>query len=213
MTLNYHSLPPETGTATSMVVLLHGVGADAADLIGLGHEWRSVLPQTLFISPDGPQPFDMAPFGRQWFSLQDFSEATILKGLEQSACPALAAFLVNLEQQFNIPANKTALVGFSQGAMTALYSVYRSSLPCAGVVAYSGMLAGNTPIAAGSYPPVMLGHGEEDGVVPLAGSLKAHELLKMAGVNSTLHRYPRVAHGISPEGLKDGGAFLKNILG
>ncbi|MGY9015845.1 MAG: alpha/beta hydrolase, partial [Rhodospirillales bacterium] len=71
-TLNGPTLPPmDGGTPEQLVLLLHGVGADGNDLIGLAPYFQKVLPKALFVSPDAPFSYDMAPFGRQWFSLQE----------------------------------------------------------------------------------------------------------------------------------------------
>ena len=64
--------PQSGGPAKQLVVLLHGLGADGNDLIGLAPNWAAALPDAAFIAPDGPMACDMGPFGRQWFSLQEF---------------------------------------------------------------------------------------------------------------------------------------------
>src|SRR5690606_3726914 len=57
-------LSPVSGAPpTSLVVILHGYGADGADLIGLGEAWRQVLPDALFVAPDAPTPCAGNPFG------------------------------------------------------------------------------------------------------------------------------------------------------
>ena len=78
--------PPRPGRrprrAKALVVLLHGVGADGQDLIGLAPHWARYLPQAEFLAPDAPEPCDMAPYGRQWFSLQDRTPAVMAAGLQ-----------------------------------------------------------------------------------------------------------------------------------
>jgi phospholipase/carboxylesterase len=70
--------PLAGGAPRQLVVLLHGVGADGQDLIGLAPMLAERLPHALFVAPDAPQPCDMAPYGRQWFSLQDRRPAAML---------------------------------------------------------------------------------------------------------------------------------------
>jgi phospholipase/carboxylesterase len=211
--LSYRLLLPEHGQKpTSAVLLLHGVGADSNDLISLGQEWRETLPRTVFISPDAPQPFDMAPFGRQWFSLQEFTLPAIANGLKTVAAPALAALVAWMKDEYELADNALALVGFSQGAITALYSVYRQHLPCAGVVAMAGLLSGDAPLEAGVYPPALLIHGTDDTVVPPIGSQSALAKLEQAGVNSELLLVPGLAHGIEQQGLAQAGRFLRTVL-
>jgi len=73
-----HAPPQAGGAARQLVVLLHGVGADGDDLIGLAPALARRLPHAAFVAPNAPDPCDMAPFGHQWFSLRDRREAVLL---------------------------------------------------------------------------------------------------------------------------------------
>jgi len=70
--------PVSKGTPQQLVILLHGLGSDGRDLIGLAPLYALGLPDAVFVSPDAPYPCDMAPMGYQWFSLQDRSPEAIL---------------------------------------------------------------------------------------------------------------------------------------
>ena len=135
-------LPPQAGgKAKSLVVLLHGLGADGNDLISLAPLWARVLPNTAFVSPHAPFPCDMAPYGRQWFSLLDRTPARVLAGV-QAAAPILDAFLDAELARHELPPERLALVGFSQGTMMSLFVAPRRPVAIAGVVGYSGALVG-----------------------------------------------------------------------
>jgi phospholipase/carboxylesterase len=69
--------PQAGGAARQLLVLLHGVGADGDDLIRLAPALARRLPHAAFVAPNGPEPCDMAPFGRQWFSLRDRREMAL----------------------------------------------------------------------------------------------------------------------------------------
>ena len=84
--------PASGGRPRGLVVLLHGLGADGADLIGLADHWARALPDCLFLAPDAPERCDMAPAGRQWFSVRDRREAAMRAGVERAAA-ALGPFL------------------------------------------------------------------------------------------------------------------------
>ncbi len=63
-------IEPQAGAkATSLVVFLHGYGANGDDLIELGRQWRQLLPGAAFIAPNAPDRTPGAPMGRQWFAL------------------------------------------------------------------------------------------------------------------------------------------------
>ena len=208
------ALRPSSGQPpTSLVVLLHGVGADGEDLIGLAPYWAPLLPETEFLSPHAPFPYDMAPMGRQWFSLADRSPAAILAGIK-TAQPILDHFLDEQLAARGLDESKLALVGFSQGTMMALYCGLRRAKAPSCILGYSGALAGAQNLASElkAKPPVMLVHGEADPVVPFAALANAERALAASGVPVETLGRPGLGHAIDEEGLKRGGEFLVRSL-
>jgi phospholipase/carboxylesterase len=197
-----------------LVILLHGVGADGHDLIGLAPYFQIVLPDALFVSPNAPYPFDMAPFGYQWFSLKDMSPPARLAGCQRAA-PILDRFIDDKLAESGLSEADAALVGFSQGAMMALYVGLRRRRPLAGIVGYSGMLVGRELLADAirSRPPVLLVHGDADQVVPVAALDDAVEGLTAVGVDVRHARRPGLPHGIDDEGIRLGMQFLAERFG
>src|SRR6185437_13988009 len=175
--------PASGGATRQLVVLLHGLGADGNDLIGLAPYWAPLLPDAEFISPNAPFPCDMAPYGRQWFSLQERTPATILAGV-RAAAPILDGFLDAALAERGLDASKLALVGFSQGTMMSLYVGLRRATAPAAIVGYSGALVGAELLAQEIRvrPPVLLVHGDADEVVPFAALSHAATALAGAGV-------------------------------
>ena len=204
---------PASGAAPEqIVVFLHGVGADGNDLIGLAPTFQRVLPGALFVSSHAPFPFDMAPSGRQWFSIQDLGLR--LDGVSRAA-PILDAFIDDTLEKYGLGADRLALVGFSQGTMMSLHVGLRRAAPIAGILGYSGMLVGPERLAAeiGSRPPVMLVHGDADPVVPFSSLALAVGELEANGVDVGSHVCPGLGHGIDDAGLKIGLDFLGRVLG
>ncbi len=195
---------PESGEpAVGLIVLLHGLGADGNDLISLAPMLAPVLPGVAFVSPHAPFPCDMAPMGRQWFSLQDYSDEAILVGVQKVA-PILNAFLDAELAKRGLQENQMALLGFSQGTMTALHVALRRPRPCAAVIGFSGALVKPALLADElvSRPPVTLIHGEADPVVPFPALPAAEAALKANGVPVSVLARPGLQHGIDQEGLE-----------
>ncbi len=187
----------------ALVVFLHGLGADGNDLISLAPLLEPLLPDTAFVSPHAPQPCDMAPMGRQWFSLQERDPDVLLAGV-RAAEPILNAFLDAELEKHGLDDSHLALVGFSQGTMTALHTMLRRPKACAVLVGFSGMLL--KPEILGeeiaSRPPVLLVHGDADPVVPFEAMPAARQALDLSGVPVAAYERPGLGHGIDQEGLQ-----------
>ncbi|MBI2706889.1 MAG: prepilin peptidase [Proteobacteria bacterium] len=202
--------PAAGGKPDSLVVLIHGYGANGDDLLSLGKVWAPLLPNTVFVAPHGPFMCEMNPSGKQWFGLEDWEPTRILKEI-QHITPAFNRYLDDLLKLYDLPPEKLALVGFSQGAMLSLHiALLRPQ--CGGVVAYSGAFLEDPTEFKIARPPVLLVHGTEDPVLPASFSKTAETRLKTIGVPVTFSLLPHLEHSIDERGLGLGGAFLKQHL-
>ncbi|WP_087737287.1 alpha/beta hydrolase [Paraburkholderia piptadeniae] len=192
-------LAPADGPATALVVLLHGVGSNAQDLVPLADLWRAALPQAAFASLDGSEPFDGGFGGRQWFSLRDVDEGN-RPGRVAAGWPALQKMLDAELAHWALDYGRLALVGFSQGSMMSLHHVATNPQGAAAVVAFSGRLA--SPIVTRSATPVTLIHGENDAVIPVQETERAAIALTDAGFDVEAFALPGVGHTISGDGVE-----------
>lgn len=206
----------EKGAAKSIVVFVHGYGADGADLLGLADPLAPHLPDTVFFAPDAPDTVPGMPFGRQWFPIPRFDGSTEEQAEQGliAAAEDLNAFLDARLAEEGLPPEALALVGFSQGAMMSLHVAPRRSSPIAGVVAISGRLLQQERLVpeAQVRPPVMLIHGDSDDVVPFESMAEAGNALVGAGFETYAHVMKGTGHGIAPDGLSVALSFLKDRL-
>jgi phospholipase/carboxylesterase len=205
-----------SGKARSLVVFLHGYGADGADLLGLADPLAPHLPDTRFVAPDAPEACAGSPMGRQWFPIpwiDGSSEAAAAEGLARATID-LNAFLDQQLAATGLGPERLAIVGFSQGTMMALHVAPRRAQPVAGIVAFSGRLLQREALAAEaiSKPPVLLIHGDADEVVPFADMGLAGRALTDAGFETYGHVSKGTGHGIAPDGLSVALQFLKGRL-
>jgi phospholipase/carboxylesterase len=205
--------PAGGGRPRRLVILLHGLGADGNDLIGLAPHWARLVPDTEFLSPNAPFPCDMAPYGYQWFSSQDRSREAVLGGV-RAAAPILDSFLDDVLAERGLSESDLALVGFSQGTMMSLFVGLRRDKPVAGIVGFSGRLLAPDLLAEElrSRPPVLLVHGTDDPLVPYSSLAEAEAALKAADVPVGTVTSVGIGHSIDNEGLRRGGLFLRNVL-
>jgi phospholipase/carboxylesterase len=206
-------LAPLTGPARRLIVLVHGYGADGNDLISLGRQWQAQFPDAAFAAPNAAEGAPGTPTGRQWFALTKLDPMETQAGVEQAA-PALDVFLDAELAAQNVAPQNLVLLGFSQGAMMALHVGLQRKVAPAAILDYSGLLATRVPQppAGGAYPPVFLSHGDSDPVVPPQMMFIALGALQQAGVPVDWHLARNTPHGIDPESLELGAAFLKTVF-
>lgn len=166
------------------VIFLHGVGSSGAAMRPLAQELSLPLEAQF---PDGPQPFHGGQ-GRQWFAVEGVTEA---KRLARVAA-ALQSFRDAIES-FGNPRD-SLLIGFSQGAIMALHAV-AAGLPCAGVFALSGRLAGPVSSRA-EWPPIWLLQGSADPVMPPNVGRATEAWLIQAGAMPHLRIFQGLGHAV-----------------
>lgn len=196
-----------------IIILVHGFGADGNDLIGLAAPWAESMPDVVFVAPNGPEPCGMSPVGRQWFPLTDMNADARREGVRQAA-PVLNKFIDQELARYELMDPDLALVGFSQGTMMSLHVGLRRPAAPAAIIGYSGMLTGTGHLAdeVTVKPPVLLVHGEHDDVIPVSALGHAAEALQGVGIEVRTHISERTGHGVAPDGMELGAAFLKEAF-
>lgn len=202
--------------ADSVVVFLHGYGADGADLLGLADPLAPYLPKTAFYSPDAPERCRNNPMGYQWFpipwldgSTEDEARASMAHAIDD-----LNGFLDSVLAREGLAADRMVVVGFSQGTMMALHVLPRRDRAVAGIVGFSGRLLAPEALSETTLrPPVLLLHGDQDQMVPHADMGLAERALRAAGFEVSTHTMRGTGHGISPDGLGMALSFIRARLG
>jgi phospholipase/carboxylesterase len=201
--------PAAGGKPRSLVVLLHGLGGCGADVMGLASYWAEAVPHAEFIAPDALEPSDVGPIGFQWFSMQDRSLLSMMRGVAAGA-PLLHGFLDEVLAERGLDDSRMALVGVSQGATVALHVGLRRARTPAAIVGYSGMLLAGPELFTEirTRPPVLLVHGEADDFVPVSVLDAAEIGLRAVGVPVETERRPGLGHLVDEVGAARGGALL-----
>jgi phospholipase/carboxylesterase len=184
--LQFKRKAAKSGRAKSLMVFLHGYGADGADLLGLADPLAPYLPDTVFVAPDAADPCKNNPFGFQWFGIpwmDGTPEEEMVAGIVR-AVEDINAFLDERLAAEGLGPEALAVFGFSQGAMMALHIA----------------------------PRVLLMHGDRDPVVPFESMEEAEQELGLAGFDVFSHVMKGTPHGIAPDGLSVTMQFLRERL-
>ena len=223
----------EEGQAPALgVVLCHGFGAPAEDLVSLAPELSHLHPvlgtRVRYCFPGAPLSLadQGSPTGRAWWPLA----ADVLMGrkrdwarysesLPEGLAPSrrmLGAAVESFARASGLPLGRIVLGGFSQGAMLATDLALRLEEPPAGLAILSGSLLAKAewtkraPQRAGL--PVFQSHGRGDGVLPFSLAEQLRDLLTTAGLKVKFAPFGG-QHAIPPETLTGLASFLRERLG
>jgi len=210
-------LPPHAGQpvltagaqlsqARGLVVLAHGRGATASDILMLAPEFK--VDELLWVAPQASD--------RMWYP---FSFLSPLQANEPGLLSALSVLdgIVHEAEHRGIPAERIFLMGFSQGACLALEYAARHARRFGGVVGFSGGLIGppKTPrdyTGTFSATPVFLGCSDRDPHIPAVRVRETADVLTRMGASVDMRLYENMAHTIVDEELSVARGIIEGVL-
>ncbi len=167
--INHEFVSISSQTATHRLILMHGWGADADDLLTLGKEINEKINLDCEIISLRAPNLHPSGQGRQWYGLypHDWNGAEI----------EVNKLLVTLKKfdTNQIPLRKTILLGFSQGAAMAIDAGSKLNL---GLIISCSGYPHPTWILGEKCPPLIVSHGLFDDVVPIEASRIIYEKVK-----------------------------------
>jgi phospholipase/carboxylesterase len=193
--------------ASGAMIMLHGRGANATDIIGLAQALKR--PDLAYFAPDAvenawyPRPFMTPAAGNE---------------PHLSSAKAVVARLIAEIGLAGIPPEKIAILGFSQGACLALEFAARNPRRYGAVLALSGGLIGER-VAPEAYSgslggtPVFVGCSDVDPFIPLPRVQESAVVMAHLGADVTERIYPQAAHTIVPDELANVRRILDLMVG
>jgi predicted esterase len=185
------------------MIMVHGRGASAEDMIGLAQELRT--DGVTFLAPQAR--------GNTWYPFPFLRPIAENEPGISSALNVLAGLTRSLEQQ-GVGADRLLLLGFSQGACLALEFAARQPRRYAGVVGLSGGLIGPDGTDrnyAGSLEqaPVFLGCSDRDPHIPLARVHETAGVFRRLGARVDERIYPAMGHTVNDDEIEAVRALLR----
>jgi phospholipase/carboxylesterase len=208
--------PP--GPPDAAVIWLHGLGADGHDFVPIVPELG--LPADLavkFVFPHAavrPVSINNGMAMRAWYDITANMRQQDVAGIRASE-KVVRQFLER-EVAAGIATDRIVLAGFSQGGAITLHTGLRYPQPLAGLLALSTYVPLPEQFATEALParrdtPILMCHGQQDGMLPLQLGQWSRDVLKERGYDVTWKEYP-MQHQVCEEEIADIGAFLQERL-
>ena len=187
--INHEFVSISSQSAKHRIILIHGWGADADDLLSIGQEIIEISKVDFEVISLRAPSMHPNNIGRQWYNLYppDWNEA-------ESEVKELILTLRKLDT-FNIPLKKTILLGFSQGAAMVIDAGCQLDMGL--IVSCSGYPHPHWKPQR-KCPPVLISHGLMDEVVPISASKNIYQKIKSISNNFCLLEEFEGHHQIDP---------------
>jgi predicted esterase len=192
--------PPEQ--ARRSVILVHGRGGGADDMLGLAREFQ--VADVAYLAPQAAQ--------NTWYPYSFLSPIEQNEPWLTSALQVLERLVLTLGER-GVPPDRIGLLGFSQGACLALEFGARHAQRYAAVIGLSGGLIGppGTPRnyeGSLSGTPVFLGCSDVDPHIPLERVHESAEVLKRIGASVDERIYRGMGHTVNADEITAVSALL-----
>jgi phospholipase/carboxylesterase len=190
--------------AAGAVILIHGRGASAEDILGLAEEFSH--PEFAYLAPDAA--------GQVWYPQSFLSPIAQNEPWLSSALKKIGRIV----EDTGMPREKIVIAGFSQGACLATEFVARNPARYGGVIAFTGGLIG-PPGTKFSYPgtldgtPVFFGAGDRDPHVPWQRVEESSRVLSAMGAGVIAKCYPGMPHTINRDEIEHAQRLLASLAG
>jgi predicted esterase len=194
-------VPPDQ--ARLAVIMVHGRGASAHDMMGLAEE--IAFPDVAYMAPEAS--------GQTWYPYSFLAPIANNEPGITSGLNVISALLGALEAK-GLDASRVALLGFSQGACLALEFAARHARRYAAVIGLSGGLIGpdETPRDySGSLEgtAVFLGCSDRDPHIPLARVRETASVFRRLGAAVDERIYPAMGHTVNIDEIEAVRALLR----
>lgn len=193
-------------SARAAMIMLHGRGATAQDILTLTPDLR--WPGFIYLAPQAT--------GNAWYPNSFLMPTASNEPYLSSALEVITSLLDQLAQR-GIPAERTILLGFSQGACLALEYAARNARRYGSIVGLSGGLIGPDEMPrdySGSLAgtPVFLGCSDIDPFIPKERVELTAEVLQRLGGDVTMRLYHNMAHTVNRDELRFVQSLMARVL-
>jgi len=197
--------------ASLAVVLLHGRGGSAEDILGLGQAIGE--PEVAYLAPQAK--------GHSWYPQSFLAPREANEPFLSSALAKVDAVVRSIEAA-GVPRNRIVIGGFSQGACLSTEFVKSFPARYGGLIAFTGGLIGPPGLIASDHQPhatdelggmpALFLSGDPDPHVPWSRVEESAALLRDMGAEVTTRRFPGRPHTVTPQEIDLARTLIKKVL-
>ncbi len=192
--------------AKAAMILMHGRGADANDMLALAREFY--YPEFAYLAPNAR--------GNSWYPYSFLAPLSRNEPGLSSALGVIGDLLARLAVK-GLPPEKVMLLGFSQGACLVLEFVVRNPGRYGGVVGLSGGLPGpagtpRTPAGSLDGTPVFLGCSNVDIHIPRSRVEETAQVLTAMGADVAIRLYAGMGHIVNRDEIRFVQGMMQELL-
>lgn len=198
----------ELQDAEKAIILLHGRGASAADIIRLGDTLTKQSTERIaFLAPQATN--------NTWYPVSGFAPLENLSPWLESALTVIDD-VIDSALNAGVNGRKIILGGFSQGAMLSLEYASRGRRDIGGVIAFSGSVIGpvekpHAPVVDSTGMPIFIGCGTNDSWISVRAAERSAEIFTAAGANVDLRIYDGMEHMINQDEVEAAAALIASV--
>ncbi len=223
----YKSYGKQKG-AEKLVVFLHGYNSNIADVEGFAELLAAKLENTLIIAPESDIQSERNPLKKQWYALADVDPDRRRRKPETStdeiveiynrtgqrislAAKKINTFISCMQKKHKISNKNTYIMGFSQGAMLAIFAGLTRRYKLGGVFPFAGIVCGKDTLEReiSSRPDVYLFHGTSDLAVQYKTLAFTKEWLEAHDISWEAVEYEGIEHRLIEDEMDDAAEIIK----
>jgi phospholipase/carboxylesterase len=224
----YH-IVKSCATPSKLVVFLHGYTSNAQDVIPYAETLGQHLDNVVIVVPEADMVSERRPDKKQWYALTDIDPDKLRRNPQTStadiieiynrAGPRISAvakrinrFINELQKKYHIANKQTYILGFSQGAMIAIYAGLTRRYQLGGIFPFAGIVCGKDLLEKelSSYPEVYLFHGTSDLSVQYKTLEFTKDWLQNHNVDWVAMEYDGIEHKLIEDEMIDAAEIIKH---
>ncbi len=213
---------------TKLIVFLHGYNGCIEDVEPFAEMLSTYLTDALVVVPEADMQSERNPQKKQWYALVDIDPDRRRRNPETSTAEIIEiynktgsrisevshkmnTFISRLQKEIRVKNRDTYIMGFSQGAMLAIYTGLTRKYELGGIFPFAGIVCGKDMLEKElvSRPEIYLFHGTSDRSVQYKTLDFTKEWLDKHNIDWEAIEYDGIEHKLIEDEMKDAADIIQ----